>query len=84
MKGWLTTQCSWFPALAIFPANRDSYRDFYKFAVFDAPKTQISAPFAGLSTQIPYLLEQGIVLEKHGIPMQEQGNSPAKIEMIIG
>jgi len=51
---------------------------------FGAAEAANSAAIAGLPMQMPYSLEQRIILAKQGIPAQEQGNSRATIEMIIG
>jgi hypothetical protein len=49
-----------------------------------APETATNGVVTGFSMQIPYGLEQGIILAKQGIWPQEQGISPTKIVMIIG
>ena len=37
--GWLATQCRWSPALPVFPANREFYREFYNIAASGTPET---------------------------------------------
>jgi hypothetical protein len=37
LRGWLATQCSWPPALLVFPANRKFYREFCKFTTSSTP-----------------------------------------------
>jgi hypothetical protein len=37
--GWLAQQCKSPPALPVFPANREFYREFCKIAVSGAPET---------------------------------------------
>jgi len=82
--GWLAQQCRWPPALPVFPANREFYREFCKIAASGAPETPNSGVVAGLSTQFPNSTEQGIILADQGIPAQEQGILSAGIETITG
>ena len=49
-----------------------------------APETVINVVVIGLSMQFPYSTEQGIIFAKQGILSQEQGISPAKIEINAG
>jgi len=37
--GWLAPQCRWPPALPVFPANREFYREFCKIHALRAPET---------------------------------------------
>jgi hypothetical protein len=82
--GWLATQCRWSPALPIFPANREFYREFCKIVVSGAPETVNNGAVAGLLMQIPYATEQGIIFAIQGILAQEQGILSGKIEIIAG
>jgi hypothetical protein len=83
-EGWLATQCRWPPALPIFPANREFYREFCKIAVSGAPETVNNGVVIGLLMRIPYSTEQGIIFAKQGILSQEQVISPAKTEINAG
>jgi hypothetical protein len=51
---------------------------------FGAPETSNNGVVAGLSMQIPYATEQGIIIVKQGIPAREQGISHAKDKIIAG
>jgi hypothetical protein len=48
---------------------------------FGAAETPNRAVVAGLLMQIPYSMEQGIILVEQGIPAQEQGILLAKPEI---
>jgi hypothetical protein len=67
MKQWLAQQCRWPPALPVFPANREFYREFRKIAALGAPETTSNAVIAGLPTQIPYSTKQGIIFAEQEI-----------------
>jgi hypothetical protein len=67
-----------------FPANREKNREFCKIEALGAPETVNSGAVAGLSKQIPYSTEQGIISAEQGILAQEQGILPAKTEIIVG
>jgi hypothetical protein len=73
MKHWLAQQCRLPPALPIFPANREFYREFCKIAVSGASETLSCGAVTALSMQIPYSAEQGIILAEQGILAGEQG-----------
>ncbi|MGB9055437.1 MAG: hypothetical protein WCC54_24465, partial [Pseudolabrys sp.] len=62
MKYWLAQQCSWPPALPVFPANREFYREFCKILALGTPETAINCVVTGLQMQIPCSTEQGIIL----------------------
>jgi hypothetical protein len=70
---WLAWQCSLLPALPVFPANREFYREFSKIAASGAPETAINGVVTGLPMRIPYSTEQGIILAEQGILAREQG-----------
>jgi len=53
------------------PANREINREFCKLVAFGAAETPNRAVIAGLLMQIPYSMEQGIILVEQGIPAQE-------------
>ena len=53
-EGWLATQCRRAPALLIFLANREFYREFSKIAASGAPETVNNGAVTGLSMRIPY------------------------------
>jgi hypothetical protein len=82
MKQWLAQQCRWPPALPVFPANREFYREFRKIAALGTPETTSNAVIAGLPTQIPYSTKQGIAEQE--IWVGEQGILSAGIEIIAG
>ena len=67
--GWLATQCRWPPALPVFPANREFYREFCKIVASGAPGTVDSVVGAGLLVQIPHSTEQGILAREQGISL---------------
>jgi hypothetical protein len=74
LKYWLAQQCSWPPALPVFPANREFYREFCKIVAFGAPETPNNGVVAGLSMQIPSIHRQlgmpfctGVRSHFHGI-----------------
>ena len=77
-------QCGWPPALPVFPANREFYREFCKKAAWRTPETANNDGATGLLTQIPYSTEQGIILSEQGSLAQEQGILLAGIEIIAG
>jgi hypothetical protein len=79
--GWLAQQCRWHPALPVFPANREFYREFFKIAASGAPETVNSIVIAGLPMRIPYSSDQGIILVKQGILERDQGILSAGIEI---
>jgi len=83
MKRWLAQQCRRPPAPPVFPANREFYREFCKFAASGAPKTVNNAVVTGLPVRIPYSPEQGIILVKQGILEREQGILSAGIEITL-
>jgi hypothetical protein len=66
------------------PANREINREFCKLVAFGAAETPNKAVVAGLLMQIPYSMEQGIILVEQGIPAQEQGILLAKPKFIAG
>ena len=72
------------PALPVFPANREFYREFCKIAASGAPETVNNGVVIGLLMRIPYSTEQGIIFAKQGILSQEQVISPAKTEINAG
>ena len=72
------------PALPYFPANREFYREFCKIAASGTPETVNNSPISELSMGIPYSTEQGIILSKQGMLVQEQGISWARAEIVIG
>jgi hypothetical protein len=82
--GWLAQQCRWPPALPVFPANREFYREFCKIAASGAPETENNGVVTGRSVRIPYSTEQGIILAEQGILAREQGILSARIEIIAG
>jgi len=61
------------PALPVFPANREFYREFCKIAASGAPETVNNDVITGLPMRIPYSLEQGIILADQGILARKQG-----------
>ena len=81
-EGWLATQCRRAPALLIFLANREFYREFSKIMAFGAPETANNGVVTGLPMKISYSKEQGIILAKQGILAQEQGILSAGIKII--
>jgi len=68
------TQCSPHPALPVFPANREFYREFRKIVASGAAETPIRAHVTGLSTQFPYSTKQGIISADQGISSARTGN----------
>ena len=64
-----------------FLANREKNREFCKLVAFGAAETPNRAVVAGLLMQIPYSMEQGIILVEQGILAQEQGILLAKTEI---
>jgi hypothetical protein len=79
MKRWLVWQCSRPPALPIFPANREFYREFCKIAASGTPETANNGLVTGLPMRIPYSTEQGIILAEQGFLPREQGILSARI-----
>jgi len=79
---WLARQCRWPPALPVFPANREFYREFYKIAALGTPETASNGVVTALPTQISYSTKQGIILAEQGFSPEEQGILPVKIEFI--
>src|SRR5262249_40839319 len=79
---WLAWQCRWPPALPVFPANREFYREFYKIAALGTPETASNGVVTALPTQISYSTKQGIILAEQGFSPEEQGILPVKIEFI--
>jgi hypothetical protein len=67
-----------------FPANREKNREFCKIATSGAPETLNSGAIAGLSMQIPYSTEQGIILPEQGILAEEQGILRARSDIVCG
>jgi hypothetical protein len=82
--GWLAQQCRWPPALPVFPANREFYREFCKIVPSGAPETLNSGAVAGLPMQFPCATEQGIISTEQGILSQEQRILSFGIEIIAG
>jgi hypothetical protein len=64
--GWLAQQCRRSPALPVFPANREFYREFREIAALDALETLTNGAVTGLSMRFPYSTEQGINLVEQG------------------
>jgi hypothetical protein len=81
---WLARQCRCPPALPVFPANREFYREFYKITALGTPETANNCAATGLLTQIPFATKQGIILAEQGILAGEQGILLAGIEIIAG
>ena len=50
---WLVRQCSLRPAPAVFPANREFYRELCKIAALGAPETANNGIDTGLAVRIP-------------------------------
>jgi hypothetical protein len=73
LAGWLAQQCRWRPALLVFPANREFYREFPKIAALDAPETLTSVVIKGVLMRFPYSTEQGIDLPEQGKLARQQG-----------
>ena len=71
--GWLGQQCREPPALPVFPANREFYREFCKIAALGAPETANNEVVTGLAVRIPYSTQQGIIFGQQGISGREQG-----------
>ena len=71
--GWLAQQRSWPPALPVFPANREFYREFCKIAALGTAETANNDAATGPLTQIPCATKQGIILAEQGILAREQG-----------
>ena len=71
--GWLGRQSHSNPSPTQFPANREFYREFYRFWL----SSEILAPSQRTNsiacTQIPCKSEQGIFPEEQGISFKEQG-----------
>jgi hypothetical protein len=82
LKSWLAQQCRWPPALPVFPANREFYREFCKIAPSGAPETANNGAVTELTMRIPYSTEQGIILAEQGFLAREQGILSAGIEII--
>ena len=82
MKTWLAQQCRWPPALPVFPANREFYREICKIRGFGTPETANNDGATGLLTQIAYSTEQGIILSEQGYLKREQGILSAEIKII--
>jgi hypothetical protein len=70
--GWLAQQCSWPPALPVFPANREFYRENIEFSHLGTRETGRSRPVSATSFRIPCVREQGIVFAEQGISTREQ------------
>ena len=82
--GWLAQQCRWPPALPVFPANREFYREFFKITALGTPETANNGVAAGLLTQIPYATEQGIIFAEQGILAREQGILSPGTQILAG
>ena len=68
-------------------ANREFYREFYKIPDSGGPETAINGIITGRRNQIPYSMEQGIILTEQGIldctPGGEQGLG-CRIDSLVG
>jgi hypothetical protein len=69
----LAQQCRWPPALPVFPANREFYREFRKILPLGTPETVNNGVVTGHSMRLPYATKQGIILAEQGILAGEQG-----------
>jgi hypothetical protein len=70
---WLVTQCSWHPALPIFPANREFYKELVEYWTFVTSETLKCPVNASLLMKIPYAAKQGTISAQQGFLAQEQG-----------
>ena len=82
--GWLAQQWGWPPALPVFPANREFYREFCKIAASGAPEIVNNGLVTGRSMRIPYSKEQGIIYAEQGLLAREQRILSVGIEIIAG
>jgi hypothetical protein len=69
------------PALPVFHANREFYREFCKIVASGAPETANNGVATGLPVRIPYSIEQGNILAEQGLLAREQGISLAGIHI---
>ncbi len=70
---WLAQQCRWPPALPVFPANREFYRDFTKSRALGAPETANNGVTTGLAVRIPIQRNREKVFGQQGTSGREQG-----------
>ena len=69
---WLAPQCRWHPALLVFPANREFYRENNEFWHLGMPETARSPPVSVAFLSNSLRTEQGIVFAEQGISTREQ------------
>ena len=82
LKYWLGQQCRWPPALPVFPANREFYREFCKIADSGRSEASSNGVVTGLPTRIPYAKKQGIIFAEQGIWTREQEILAAEVRVI--